>query len=493
MPAAEGKPGRIGSQICRSAAELTHFVDWVTGESQAKDFTGVTELIINGDMVDFLSPEQAAPSKEWISDQQAAILRLEGIITRSRSGGPRGPFEALAEFLQKDRTELTMLLGNHDVELALPAVREHLEKVFGSATRFRLICDGEALVRGRVLIEHGNRYDSWNALSYNGLREERSHLSRGLRVDEGRRKERFFRPPAGTLMVVYAINTVLAESPFLNLLKPETGAAIPLLLALEPNLRGVLNNILSLAPVAARKKAAKLESPAVPVNRDNLTADVGSRNIDSLEKLLRPMLGKDADLFLAPTAAPLGAAAGLKDARDWIRAKAAEIAAAWQSRPKLGAVARAAVLEQKIKLLEVAFRPLQGERTFELIHEQAEYLAAAAALLETNQFDVVVFGHTHLPKRIEVARRSGKSGFYLNTGTWADTMRLPPEVFAGGDVGRAAIRKLFEDMGENRIDDYRFVSLGYAEIELAGEEVTTFDLRSYSQAQPRSAAFAPHP
>ncbi len=36
---------------------------------------------------------------------------------------------------------------------------------------------------GRVLIAHGNRYDRCNRIDWSGLRQERSELSRGLRID----------------------------------------------------------------------------------------------------------------------------------------------------------------------------------------------------------------------------------------------------------------------------------------------------------------------
>ena len=57
---------------------------------------------------------------------------------------------------------------------------------------------------------------------------------------------------------------------------------------------------------------------------------------------------------------------------------------------------------------------------YKVDQEDAEYLDAAKALRKRG-FSIVVFGHTHLAKRVGL----GGGGTYLNTGTWADLMRMP--------------------------------------------------------------------
>ena len=383
-------------------------------------------------------------------------------------------------------TELTISLGNHDVELSLPLVRQHLAELLGSSPRLRLVYDGEAIVRGRLLIEHGNRYDSWNALNYNGLREERSHLSRGLTVDD--RKSAFFRPPAGSLMVIYAINPVLAQAPFINLLKPETKAALPLLIAIEPNLVAVLDNILRLAPIVPRKFGGRLASAAVPANRDNLTGDQGaSVRIDSLAKVLRPMLGSDADKFLAPPESPLGVAQAAQDAMSWIKQRVAQITGTLQQRLNLLALVRDAANAGRLQLLEIAFQWLRNDDAFALDREAPEYRDAAEAMMNTGQFDVVIFGHTHLPKQVEIAREGKHPGLYLNTGTWADLMKLPDALVRGGAGTRPTLEQFFADVTARNIQGYLFTSLGYAEVELAAGQIVQAELRSFTHANPRAA------
>jgi UDP-2,3-diacylglucosamine pyrophosphatase LpxH len=479
----ERTQGRVGTQICRSSDQIADFIDWVGAEAEA--FSGITEIVINGDMVDFLAPDSDEPATEWITDQTAAIRRLDRIIARTRKMNGRGPFDALRDFLSKASTELTISIGNHDVELSLPLVRYHLAELLGYSPRLRMVYDGEAITRGRLLIEHGNRYDSWNALSFNGLREERSHLSRGLKVED--RKTAFFRPPAGSLMVIYAINSVLAQVPFINLLKPETKAALPLLIALEPNLVAVLDNILRLAPIVPRKFGGRLENAAVPANRDNLTGDHGSpTQLDTLAKVLRPMLGADADRFLAPPESPLGVAQAAQDAMSWIRQRSAQISATLKQRLNLVALVKEATHAGRLQLLEIAFQRLRDDDAFVLDREASEYFQAAEVMLKTGKFDLVIFGHTHLQKKVEIQREGLRSGFYMNTGTWADIMRLPDVLLHGGVGARPTMERFFADITDHNIWGYLFTSLGYAEVELESDQVVHAELRSFTRINPRA-------
>ena len=69
------------------------------------------------------------------------------------------------------------MLGNHDIELSLPGTRQLLLDRLGPG-RIDFTYDNEALTIGPVLIEHGNRFDAWNAVPHGALRRLRSQLSR---------------------------------------------------------------------------------------------------------------------------------------------------------------------------------------------------------------------------------------------------------------------------------------------------------------------------
>jgi hypothetical protein len=78
---------------------------------------------------------------------------------------------------------LTLLLGNHDIELSLPTPRRILLDRLGPG-RIEFIYDNQAFVDG--LIEHGNRYDSWNVIAHDQLREVRSAMSLEIHREHGR-------------------------------------------------------------------------------------------------------------------------------------------------------------------------------------------------------------------------------------------------------------------------------------------------------------------
>ena len=149
-------------------------------------------------------------------------------------------FDAIGRFLDQGG-RLVVLLGNHDIELSLPAVRTAFRRALGvkAGHDFEFLYDGEAYIVGDALIEHGNRYDDWNQIDYDALRHVRSVQSRLLDVPE----EHVFIPPAGSEMVTEVINTIKLDYPFVDLLKPETAAVVPMLLALEPGFRSRLATI----------------------------------------------------------------------------------------------------------------------------------------------------------------------------------------------------------------------------------------------------------
>ena len=78
----------------------------------------------------------------------------------------------------------------------------------------------------------------------------------------------------------------------------------------------------------------------------------------------------------------------------------------------------------------------QHQITFATTHEADTYLTPAKAAVERG-FEVVIYGHTHLAKDFGIKTPGGKVGRYLNTGTWADLMRMPDAVFGKDDDAAA--------------------------------------------------------
>ena len=147
-----GPGGAPGFRICTDVGErkLAEFLGWAAGLAAARD----VHLVVNGDVVDFLAEKEFSP---FTMDDDQARAKLRRILDRT------APVWSGFRDLLKAGGRLTLLLGNHDIELSLPGPRRMLSEELGDG-RFEFLYDNQALTIGPVLIEHGNRYDSWNVV-----------------------------------------------------------------------------------------------------------------------------------------------------------------------------------------------------------------------------------------------------------------------------------------------------------------------------------------
>lgn len=479
-----GRPpggGKLGFQLCQAYRELVEFVDWVrTQDGRAGE---TRELIINGDVIDFLADDDYAggvTTSAWTPDDAAAVAKLEHVVAQVRVDG-RGVFDALADFV-RDGHQLTLLLGNHDVELSLPAVRRRLETLLGPG-RLRLIYDGEAYAVGRVLIEHGNRYDAWNILDFDRLREERSVRSRGLPIDDAKRRDRYFRPPSGTLLVTHFMNPLKHRYRFIDLLKPETGAVLPLLLALEPDLDLGLRALLRVAPIVRGMARRHHDASGMPVQAGELGGvDSGEGRRLTLDDVLDDVLGADATLFANPAAEQVGDLGGVDELWSALSGMAEKLRTLGANLYGLAAIKLARNDDVRRKRLIAALTATAtGDRTFDVHHEIDDYRIPATTLCKTGAFDVVVFGHTHVPKQVDLDNAVGRRARYLNTGTWASVIRLD-------ELPRPIEDSFIDAVIANQLDSYTRRYLTYAEIVLDGDTARDAVIRSFcGRARPREA------
>lgn len=485
----DGKvPNDRGFRICTHAAEVAGFVDALT---ELPVGAPPIELIVNGDLVDFLA-ERDGVGDGWVAftyDQQAARAKLRAIIDRDKA-----VFDALARFLAKGH-RLVILLGNHDIELAMPTVRHELKIALGvtTASDYTLIRDGEAYIVGDALVEHGNRYDAFNIVDYERLNRHCQFLSRVQPSPAD-----VFDAPPGSHMVAEVINPIKMQYKFIDLLKPENGAVVPLLLTFEPGYRSVLGKV---ALIAAKRRAAMKaetgsESQAMSTrtvraerlggfDSDGLLAsDIssgggGSRaetESEALDALLTEEMGGEA-----------GAVTGAVDRAVGNEAFASDISSTSDFIDRTVGMARLLISsssaghDTRIDALYSAFRALQNDQTFnEGVEGAGEYIEAAKALA-TNGVKHVVFGHTHMPKKI--ALPSG--GYYLNSGTWADVMRVPKPVLAADKA--AALPKLADFVGRLLKDDFSEFALfhpTYVRIDVLANGETEPELVRYDPANP---------
>ena len=167
-----GEPGEEASpgfQICpqRNQVALADFIRKLPISSENSD----VHLVLAGDIVDFLAEKEFAA---FTAIPDKALTKLKHIVRHSEP-----VWKALTDFVDNGNA-LTLMLGNHDIEMSLPDSRRFLMDLIGKG-RVSFIYDNEAFTLGPVLIEHGNRYDGWNAVAHGALRRARSRLSRGAR------------------------------------------------------------------------------------------------------------------------------------------------------------------------------------------------------------------------------------------------------------------------------------------------------------------------
>jgi UDP-2,3-diacylglucosamine pyrophosphatase LpxH len=440
----------------------TEFVVRVTASATA----GVSlELVINGDLVDFLA-ERSSSGPVWVPftpDPDDACQKLEAIITRDQPF-----FDALGRFLAAGH-RLTLLLGNHDIELGLPPVRAKFASLLGidGHTDYEFIANDEAYVIGGALIEHGNRYDGFNMVDYDSLRRVAALMSRRQEADN----LYTFDAPPGSKMVSWVINPIKEQYRFIDLLMPENGAVVPLLLALEPGARDLLGRVAVLSVEADRdaKTLPPLPSGVVPapasasgqVLQSLVHTSLGARAIGYLQAL-------EHDLASIETkAASADATARMDFDRD--RGLACLLTA-----HKHGDV------EARLPALLEAVRALQRDQTFDRsVETGAEYLNSARALARQGGFQVVTYGHTHLAKKVPLAN----GAVYFNSGAWVDFMQFPAAIISGpNDVAQQQLQSFVEAVGTGGLTPFVMFQPTYLRFDLdAAGQLVNADLYDYSE------------
>lgn len=381
-------------------------------------------LVINGDLVDFL----AEPSAIWF-DPDGAVSRLERIASDPAFSPV---FDALSELVKKPGRQLILTMGNHDLELALPWVRERLLEILSGGneaarSRITLAFDGAGyrcqVGTASILCVHGNEVDEWNVTDHEQIRRI------GRDLVQGRTSEPW-KPNAGTRMVVEVMNDIKRDHPFVDLLKPELQAAIPALLVIKPALAAKIADI---GKLLLRKNwdALKMRfgflsaEDAESERSKGLPAGQGGQR--SEEFVWRQLLGSAASNPGAAQTRNANTAdllARVEEHMNQNREPLDLIGAASQG-AQLGvggAVWRRMIGGSDAEVLRNALESVQQDRSFELDDPDDTFRELDA--LAGADFRYVVSGHTHLRRALP---RTRGSGFYYNTGTWARLLRLTKE------------------------------------------------------------------
>jgi UDP-2,3-diacylglucosamine pyrophosphatase LpxH len=384
------------AQIFDSGTKLADLIKFIGAKP------GKVALVINGDMVDFL----AEPGAKAF-DPGGAVDKLDRIAKKDPSFIP--VWEALTEFVKTTKQHLIVTLGNHDLELALPWVRNHLlDLIAGNddAARGRIVLsfDGAGFLcrvgNATVLCLHGNEVDDWNVTDHETIRRCGRDMQHGLSVSD-------WIPNAGTRLVIEVMNDIKKDYRFVDLLKPELQAVIPVLLAVAPGKR---DKIIGLVPALGRLAMDRFRRAIGLLGATDETEEVSGAGYG-----FRPLVDGDAMLAEADELLQLGTdpISLIPDSERIQQLGLTEAVVSWRR----GKDAR--------ETLRMALDDLQKDRSFDWAREDDTFRQLDQKVAAS--IDFIMAGHTHLQRALP--RRRG-NGFYLNTGTWVRLIQLKREVLA---------------------------------------------------------------
>lgn len=407
--------GAVEAAIFDSSKELAALIRWAAAGSTDER----VGLVLCGDVVDFLAFPGAVyfnpgPAAQWLKQLAAPGHPVEEV------------FQALRDFTKAPGRRLVVVLGNHDIELALPEVRDTFWRLVASEdgaarSRVAFVFDGTGYrceVGGRsVLCVHGNERDDWNVIDLDALRKYTRELNAGRPPPE-------WQPNAGTRLVIDLMNRVKSRLPFVDLLKPETSAVPNVLAALSKERRGVgvSEALLDGARIAARKQYDRRR-----IELGILSSEGGETSgaVDIGE--FSASFGGEAEARAAET--PRSMSAEADELRDRVetawRAKTRPIDLAGREGDVLGGLNSVAAffgIDTVRNLREALLDAIGAEETFNArAHDETFHALDAWA---GPCIDIAIAGHTHLERHCARVRAEG---VYFNSGTWIRLIKLKPK------------------------------------------------------------------
>ncbi len=399
-------------QIFKYGDRLTKFIRRVTDEVPERNIA----LVLNGDIFDSLAED--CVHGYVASNEKMAIDLMRRIETDPSFVNV---WEALRRLVQTPNRTLVLVIGNHDIELALSAVQTHLINSLCGNTQisragliFSTAGNGYTCMVGnaRVFCTHGNELDAFNWVDYNRLGQLGNAMNAGRSIDP---KE--WQPNAGTKLVVDVMNTVKQRYPFVDVLKPEKNAIASVLMALDRETFSKVN-LRSVLPIVGKtfqgnRVVSKL-----------LSGDVSSLGEDDVSSVfLNDVLGRHLRKGLRRNNDLQTDEALLRDAENYMldsdqvdtdRDEDHEtLGTAW------GIVQGLIGRIEKSEALRLALLDwIEEQDDFHIDSEDATY----KGMLERigSAIDFTITGHTHMPKKIRMSAHQ----WYFNTGTWIRTLRF---------------------------------------------------------------------
>lgn len=432
-------------QILRETGRLAGYIGWVGQQCPE----GRVALVLNGDVFDTLAER---------STGYIAIERAVEVVGRIM-GDPsfRGIWDALARFVALDGRTLVFVIGNHDIEMSFTGVqRLILNRLAGDdplkrgRVEFSTVGAGYSCTVGgaRVYCTHGNEVDAWNYNHYESLARVGRRLNAGLGFDL-----REWRPNAGTRMVKEVMNSVKERYKWIDLLKPETQAAVGTLVVLDPAQAKKVGDLLSIfgekvlsekdmnQRLSADEPVSGSPGPlgaAMPVKEPWLGPNLGeassvqaTADVDSLLLQAEKNLGKPL-AQLAEQDGQLGTGQLILDRlTGWMRN-----------------ITKDEALRRALKDW------LADDKSFDLQDQDDTFKAVTANVGQSVNF--IVTGHTHLERAIDM----GGGRYYFNCGTWIRLLRFSQSMLK--DQG--AFKPVYDVLMDGRMETIDRATFGDASL-----------------------------
>lgn len=420
--------GEKGREMFTSEGLLAGWIESLRNESAERRLA----LVLAGDIVDFISTYRQG-TYFCPSDAEKQLEALFGDGPEQSRDVPLKKLDklrdALKVFVRTQNRTLVVLIGNHDVELAIPKVRERLQSLLCGddlAVRARLVfaVDGQGWrckVGGRVVYAvHGNEADWANANDYEGMRLVAAGLERGEQLlGQGERGlvTRYWKRNFGTSLVVDVLNTVRERAPFIDLLKPEGEPLADIVEALFPEM--LTERITTLAKVGARGLLFRYVPRAARTARAFASSGTLGGDVDEERESETPRGAREfgtGPQFTSLTARDVDAMEAL--IREGRAPEELAESGSLGAREFVQLFVRQALGASTSKVLLESLKRWDDLRNYREIDQDDEVIRAYQSRIGPD-VDVFIAGHTHAPRAIE---RGGR--YYFNSGTWIDLVRI---------------------------------------------------------------------
>ena len=427
-------------QVLRETSRLAGYIRWVSRQAPEKPVA----LVLNGDVFDTLAEQ----STDYLMIERAVQV-VEQIMANPSF---IDVWQALADFVALPHRHLVFVIGNHDIEMAFAIVQRAITQRLAGAdllkhARIEFSTTGAGFScyvgTSRVYCTHGNEVDSWNFNRYEDLARVNRRLNAGASFAAND-----WQPNAGTRMVKEVMNQVKQRYKWIDLLKPETEAAVGALLALDPSM---LSKITDLTSIFGRKTIDSRQiNQRLAFAPDPVSAAATGPTSTSVQHMLGPQLRQSLqqttnsaltvdDMLLQ---AELAVRDGVSDSKQpdgqlGYGQLVIDRLTGWLHNTTKDEALRKALLDWLAK-----------DKTFDISDQDQTYQDVVAAA--GSQIDFFVTGHTHLERAIEIS----PGRYYFNCGTWIRLLRLTTEMLKD-QASFAPIYQILQDGRMETIDAAR--------------------------------------